>query len=327
MKKIRIGILGYGNLGRGVELSIAQNPDLELAAIFTRRDPSVLRPLTDHAKVYNVKEALNHKDEIDVMILCGGSSTDLSSQSPAFASHFNVVDSFDTHAKISQHFKSVNTSALLSKHTAAISAGWDPGLFSVNRLYAESVLPLGNSYTFWGKGVSQGHSDALRRIEGVSHAIQYTIPIESAVKEVRKGTHPQYTAREMHTRECYVSLKPGADMDKVYAEIVNMPNYFSDTSVHFISDEEFMKNHSAMPHGGFVQRSGTTGAKQENNHIYEFSLTLDSNPEFTSNILVCYARAVYKLFSEGLYGAKTVLEIPPAYLSLQPIEKLRAELL
>lgn len=329
MGKIRIGILGYGNLGRGVELAVNQNPDFELAAIFTRRNPSAVQPLTNGAKVYNVKEALNHKKEIDVMVLCGGSSTDLISQSPAFASHFNIVDSFDTHAKISEHFKSVNTSALLTNHAAVLSAGWDPGLFSINRLLAESILPEGNSYTFWGKGVSQGHSDALRRIEGVSNAIQYTIPVESAVNEVRKGTHPVYTAREMHTRECYVSLKPDADMDKVYSEIVNMPNYFSDynTTVHFVSDEELIKNHHAMPHGGFVQRSGKTGINQENNHVFEFSLNLDSNPEFTSNVLICYARAAYRLSSEGIYGAKTVLEIPPAYLSAQSIEDLRAELL
>lgn len=329
MENLRIGILGYGNLGRGVELAISQNSDLELAAIFTRRDPAVIHPLTDHVKVYNIKEALNHKEEIDVMILCGGSSTDLMSQSPAFASHFNIVDSFDTHAKISEHFNSVNNSALETNHCAVISAGWDPGLFSINRIFAESVLPVGNSYTFWGKGVSQGHSDALRRIEGVSNAIQYTLPIESAIEEVRNGTHPTYTAREMHTRECFVSLKPGADRNKVYSEIVNMPNYFSDynTTVHFVSDQELTENHSGMPHGGFVQRSGTTGVNQETNHIYEFSLKLDSNPEFTSSVLVCYARAVHRLFSEGIYGAKTVLEIPPAYLSAQPIERLRAELL
>jgi len=329
MSNIKIGILGYGNLGRGVELAISHNPDLELTAIFTRRDPSDIRPLTSNVEVYNIKEVLNFKDRIDVMILCGGSSTDLISQSPAFASHFNIVDSFDTHARIAEHFVSVNNSALETSHSALISAGWDPGLFSINRLFSEAILTTGISYTFWGKGVSQGHSDALRRIEGVSNAIQYTVPIEAAVDEVRRGTHPTYTPREMHTRECFVSLKPDADEQKVYSEIVNMPNYFSDynTIVHFVSDDELAQHHTAMPHGGFVQRSGKTGANEENNHIYEFSLKLDSNPEFTANVLVCYARAVYRLASEGIYGAKTVLEIPPCYLSAQPIEALRAELL
>lgn len=329
MNNIRIGILGYGNLGRGVELAIQQNSDLELVAIITRRDPDTIHPLTNNVSIYNIKDSLNLKDNIDVMILCGGSSTDLISQSPAFASHFNIVDSFDTHARISKHFQSVNNSALETKHSAIISAGWDPGLFSINRLFAEAVLPEGNSYTFWGKGVSQGHSDALRRIEGVSNAIQYTIPIESALNEVRKGKNPTYTARETHLRECFVSLKPGANQDKIYSEIVNMPNYFSDydTTVHFVTDQELAENHSSMPHGGFVQRSGTTGINQETNHLYEFSLKLDSNPEFTSNVLICYARAVYKLASEGIYGAKTVLEIAPSYLSTQPIELLREQLL
>lgn len=329
MKNIRIGILGYGNLGRGIELAIKQNPDLNLVAIFTRRNPSVINPITNNVKIYNIKESLSHKNEIDVMILCGGSSTDLISQSPAFASHFNIVDSFDTHAKILEHFKSVNNAALETKHSAVISAGWDPGLFSINRLYSQTVLPLGQSYTFWGKGVSQGHSDALRRIEGVSNAIQYTIPIDSAIKEVRKGNNPIYSSKEMHTRECFVVLKPDADKNKVYSEIINMPNYYSDynTIVHFISEQELNKNHNSMAHGGFVQRSGETGETQNNKHIYEFSLKLDSNPEFTANVLVCYARVAYRLYSEENYGAKTVLEIPPSYLSPEPIEKLRAELL
>lgn len=329
MKKIRIGILGYGNLGRGVELAITQNPDCELVAIFTRREPSEIHPQKDNVKVYNIKDSLNHKDEIDVMILCGGSCTDLMCQSPAFASHFNIVDSFDTHTRISEHFKSVNNAALQTSHCAVISAGWDPGLFSINRLFSEAILPSGKSYTFWGKGVSQGHSDALRRIEGVANAVQYTIPVESALEEVRSGDYPTYTPRQMHTRECFVVLKPDADKNKVYSEIINMPNYFSDyfTSVHFVSEEELKRNHTSIPHGGFVQRSGKTGIDQENDHIYEFSLKLDSNPEFTANVLLCYARAVNRLFSEGIYGAKTVLEIPPSYLSIETIERLRTELL
>ncbi|QIB69891.1 diaminopimelate dehydrogenase [Aminipila butyrica] len=329
MNNIQIGILGYGNLGRGVELAISQQPDMELTAIFTRRNPAEIQPSLSGVPIYNVKDVLNFKNSIDVMILCGGSSTDLDSQSPAFASHFNIVDSFDTHPEIPRHFKSVNTSALLTNHTAIVSAGWDPGLFSINRLLAESILPLGHSYTFWGKGVSQGHSDALRRIEGVANAIQYTIPLESAMEAVRRGDGPAFTPRQMHTRECYVALLPDADPDTVRDQIVHMPSYFADydTTVHFVSQEELQENHYAMPHGGFIQRSGTTGSDQENCHIYEFSLKLDSNPQFTANVLACYARSAYRLAAEGSYGAKTVLEIPPAYLSSRSIEQLRAEIL
>lgn len=325
---IRIGIVGYGNLGRGVELSIQQNPDTILAGIFTRRNPDSISSITG-APVYPISAALSKKSDIDVLILCGGSATDLIEQSPEFAQHFNIVDSFDTHARIPEHYATVNQVARESGTVAVISAGWDPGLFSINRVYAGAVLPSGNDYTFWGTGISQGHSDAIRRVEGVLDAKQYTIPVEAALAEVRSGSNPTYSTREKHTRLCYVVAQEGADQDRIREEIIGMPNYFSDydTTVHFITQEELQSNHSKMPHGGFVLRSGATGSNGENKHIYEFSLKLDSNPEFTSNVLVAYARAAHKMAAEGITGAKTVLEIAPAYLSARPLEELVGELL
>jgi len=328
MRKIRIGIVGYGNLGRGVELSIRQNPDIELVGIFTRRNPESINTING-VPIYMIDSAINMKDAIDVMILCGGSATDLIEQSPAFAASFNIVDSFDTHARIPEHFANVNKQAQRAGTVAIISAGWDPGLFSINRLYASAVLPVGNDYTFWGTGISQGHSDAIRRIEGVVDAKQYTIPVDETVAKVRAGKNFSNTAREKHTRECFVVAAESADLERIQSEIVNMPNYFSDydTTVNFITKEELVSKHSGMPHGGFVLRNGTTGANAENNYIYEFSLKLDSNPEFTASILVAYARAAYKLSREGIKGAKTVLEIAPAYLSARPIQELIGELL
>lgn len=327
--KIRIGIVGYGNLGRGTELAIAQNSDMELAGVFTRRDPSSVKTLGGSDRVFSTAKALEMKDDIDVMVLCGGSAFDLVEQSPFFAAHFNIVDSFDTHARIPEHFKNVDAAAKKGEHTAVISAGWDPGLFSINRLYADAVLPKGKTYTFWGKGLSQGHSDAIRRIEGVLGAVQYTIPIESTVESVRSGNEPECTAREKHRRECFVAAAEGADRDKIRETIVTMPNYFADydTTVEFVSLEDLERDHSGMPHGGFVVKGGTTGSKDENKHLYEFSLKLDSNPEFTSSILIAYARAAYRLSREGCYGCKTVLEIAPCYLSRQTADELRASLL
>lgn len=323
---INIGILGYGNLGRGVEKAVRNNLDMELVAIFTRRNPSELKVNSD-AQVVSVNEIENWKDKIDVLILCGGSATDLPEQSPEFAKIFNIVDSFDTHAKIPEHFKNVDKSAKETNHTALISAGWDPGLFSLNRLYANAILPNGKDYTFWGKGVSQGHSDAIRRIEGVLDARQYTIPVDSALESVRAGENPELTTRQKHTRECFVVLKDGADAKKVEQEIKTMPNYFADydTTVHFITKEELNKNHSGIPHGGFVLRSGESsdGVK----HLIEYRLKLDSNPEFTSSVLIAYARAVYRLNKEGSNGCKTVFDIAPAYLSAKTPEELRTEML
>ena len=326
---IRIGIMGYGNLGRGIECAIRQNPDMELAAVFTRRDPKTVSILTDGAAVCSVSEAEDWKDKIDVMILCGGSATDLPEQTPKYASMFNVVDSFDTHARIPEHFANVDAAAKQSGKTGIISVGWDPGMFSLNRLYANAILPDGKDYTFWGKGVSQGHSDAIRRVEGVKDAKQYTIPVEAALDAVRNGENPELTTREKHTRECFVVLEEGADAAKVEAEIKNMPNYFSDydTTVHFISQEELDKNHSGIPHGGFVLRSGKTGWKGEHSHLIEYSLKLDSNPEFTSSVLIAYARAAYRLHEEGQSGCKTVFDIAPAYLSEKSGEELRASML
>lgn len=326
---IRIGILGYGNLGRGVECAIRQNPDMELAAVFTRRDPSDVTILTGSAAVCNVKDAADWKDKIDVMILCGGSATDLPVQTPEYASIFNVVDSFDTHAKIPEHFANVDTAAKEGGKVGIISVGWDPGMFSLNRMYANAILPEGKDYTFWGRGVSQGHSDAIRRIEGVKDGKQYTIPVESALEAVRNGEDPELTTREKHTRECFVVLEEGADAAKIEAEIKNMPNYFADydTTVHFISEEELKTNHSNIPHGGFVLRSGKTGWEKENQHLIEYSLKLDSNPEFTSSVIVAYARAAYKLAKEGQTGCKTVFDIAPAYLSAKTGAELRKELL
>lgn len=326
---IRIGIIGYGNLGRGVECAIKQNDDLELAAVFTRRNPETVTVLTQSASVCNIADIEAWKDKIDVMILCGGSATDLPEQTPVYAKLFNVVDSFDTHARIPEHFANVDASAKESGHVGIISVGWDPGMFSLNRMYANAILPEGKDYTFWGKGVSQGHSDAIRRIEGVKDAKQYTIPVEAALEAARSGENPELTTRQKHTRECFVVLEEGADAAKVEHEIVTMPNYFADydTTVHFISEEELKKNHSGIPHGGFVLRSGVTGWNKENKHVIEYSLKLDSNPEFTASVIVAYARAAYRLSKEGQSGCKTVFDIAPAYLSAKSGEELRASLL
>lgn len=325
----RIGILGYGNLGRGVECAIRQNEDMELVAVFTRRDPSTVSILTKTAAVCNISEAADWKDKIDVMILCGGSATDLPEQTPGFAKVFNVVDSFDTHAKIPEHFANVDKEAKANGTVGIISVGWDPGMFSLNRLYAGAILPEGKDYTFWGKGVSQGHSDAIRRIEGVKNAKQYTIPVEAALDAVRSGENPELTTRQKHTRDCFVVLEEGADAAKVEEEIKTMPNYFADydTTVHFISEEELETNHSGIPHGGFVLRSGVTGWEKENKHLIEYSLKLDSNPEFTSSVLVAYARAAHKLSQEGQSGCKTVFDIAPAYLSPKTGAELRKQML
>ena len=326
---IRIGILGYGNLGRGVECAIKHNPDLELVAVFTRRAPETVKILTETAAVYSVNDAEKMKDKIDVLIICGGSATDLPKQPPEYAKMFNVIDSFDTLARIPEHFDSVDAAAKESGHIGIISVGWDPGMFSLNRLYANAILTNGKDYTFWGKGVSQGHSDAVRRIKGVKDAKQYTIPVEAALEAVRNGENPDLTTRQKHTRECFVVLEEGADAAKVEEEIKTMPNYFSDydTTVHFISEEELKANHSGIPHGGFVLRSGKTGWDGENKHLIEYSLKLDSNPEFTSSVLIAYARAAYRLASEGQSGCKTVFDIAPAYLSAKSGEELRKHML
>jgi len=326
---IKVGIYGYGNLGRGVECAIRQNKDMKLVGVFTRRPPENVKILSEGVKVYHVSDAEKMTDEIDVMIICGGSATDLPEQTPALAKLFNVVDSFDTHAKIPDHFAAVNASASAAGKTAMISVGWDPGMFSLNRLYGEAVLPDGQAYTFWGKGVSQGHSDAIRRVEGVADGKQYTVPVPSALEAVRSGKNPDLTTREKHTRECYVVAKDGADKVKIAAEIKNMPNYFADydTTVNFITAEELKEKHSGIPHGGFVIRSGKTGFDLEHNNIIEYSLKLDSNPEFTASVLCAYARAAYRMNKEGNFGCKTVLDIPPAYLSPKSPEQLRKELL
>ena len=326
---IRIGILGYGNLGRGVECAIRQNPDMELAAVFTRRDPATVQILTEGASVVSVDDAPSWQDKIDVMILCGGSATDLPEQTPAFAKMFNVIDSFDTHARIPEHFANVDAAANQSGHVGIISVGWDPGMFSLNRMYANAILPDGSDYTFWGKGVSQGHSDAIRRIPGVKDARQYTIPVDAALDAVRSGSNPILTTREKHTRECFVVLEEGADAAKIEETIKTMPNYFADydTTVHFISEEELKANHSGIHHGGFVIRTGKTGWEGENQHLIEYRLKLDSNPEFTSSVIVAYARAAYRLAKEGQTGCKTVFDIAPAYLSIKSNEELRKTML
>ena len=326
---IKIGILGYGNLGRGVESAVKQNDDMELVAVFTRRNPEDVKILTETATVCNVADVEDWKDKIDVMIICGGSATDLPKQTPIYAKMFNVIDSFDTHARIPEHFANVDAAAKEGGHVGIISVGWDPGMFSLNRLYANAILPDGNDYTFWGKGVSQGHSDAIRRVEGVKDGKQYTIPVEAALEAVRSGENPELTTRQKHTRECFVVLEEGADAAKVEEEIKTMPNYFSDydTTVHFISEEELKANHSGIPHGGFVLRSGKTGWDGENKHLIEYSLKLDSNPEFTSSVLIAYARAAYRLASEGQIGCKTVFDIAPAYLSAKSGEELRKHML
>lgn len=326
---IRIGIMGYGNLGRGVECAVRQNPDMELKAVFTRRNPEHVNILTKTAKVCHVDEAEAWQDALDVLILCGGSATDLPEQTPRYAGLFNVVDSFDTHARIPEHFAAVDAAAKEGRKTAVISVGWDPGMFSLNRVYGEAVLPQGKDYTFWGRGVSQGHSDAVRRIQGVADARQYTIPMDSALEAVRAGKNPELTPRQKHTRECFVVLEKGADGARVEQEIKTMPNYFADydTTVHFISAEEMQRDHSRIPHGGFVLRSGATGWNQENSHLIEYSLKLDSNPEFTASVLTAYARAAWRLSSEGAVGCKTVLDVAPAYLSPRSGEELRAAML
>ena len=326
---MKIGILGYGNLGKGIECAIKQNPDCELKAVFTRRDPSTVKLLTAGVPVYNVKDILDHKDEIDVLVLCGGSATDLPEQTPEYAKYFNVIDSFDTHAKIPQHFANVDAAAKSSNHVALISAGWDPGMFSLNRLYANCILPNGTDYTFWGKGVSQGHSDAIRRIEGVKNGKQYTIPVQAALDAVRSGSNPELTTRQKHTRECFVVAEEGADKARIEKEIKEMPNYFADydTTVHFISEEELLKNHSGIPHGGFVIRTGKTGWDNEFNNVIEYSLKLDSNPAFTSSVIIAYARAVNRLQKEGKSGCITVFDVAPAYLSPLTGDDIRAHLL
>ncbi len=326
---MKIGIMGYGNLGRGIECAIKQNPDMELAAVFSRRDPSTVRILTEGVKVYPAEDAVKMKDQIDVLILCGGSATDLPVQTPEYAKYFNVVDSFDTHARIPEHFGNVDASAKENGNIAVISCGWDPGMFSLNRLYANCILPQGKDYTFWGKGVSQGHSDAIRRVEGVKNGKQYTIPVESALEKVRNGENPELTTREKHVRECFVVAEEGADKAKIEKEIKEMPNYFSDydTTVHFISEEELLRDHSGIPHGGFVIRSGKTGWNEENNHIIEYSLKLDSNPEFTASVIVACARAAYRMKKEGMTGCKTIFDIAPAYMSPLDGADLRAHML
>lgn len=326
---MKIGILGYGNLGRGVECAIKQNPDMELVAVFTRRPPESVSILTKGVPVLHIDAIESMKDKIDVMILCGGSATDLPKQTPEMAKYFNVVDSFDTHAKIPEHFDAVDKIAKESGKIGLISVGWDPGMFSLNRMYAGAILPDGADYTFWGKGVSQGHSDAIRRIDGVVDARQYTIPVPEAVEAVRSGANPELTTRQKHTRECFVVEEEGADLDRIENEIKTMPNYFADydTTVHFISLEELKRDHNEIPHGGKVIRSGVTGINGEHKHIVEYSLTLDSNPEFTASVIVAYARAAYKLNQEGQSGCKTVFDVPPAYLSPKSGAELRKTLL
>lgn len=329
MSKIRIGIAGYGNLGKGVELAIRQNDDMELAGIFTRRDPSTLKPLTQGVPVFGMNDVKSKENDIDVMIICGGSATDLPEQTPELAKTFNVIDSFDTHARIPEHFANVDKAAKESGHLALISLGWDPGLFSLNRLYAESILPNGKSYTFWGKGVSQGHSDAIRRVEGVKRGIQYTVPIEAAMDAVRSGSQPELTTRQKHLRECWIVPEEGADLAKIENDIKTMKNYFDeyDTTVNFITEEEFDAVHNKMPHGGFVMRSGLTGDGEKTHQMIEYSLKLESNPEFTASVLICYARALARLKAEGATGCKTAFDIAPAYLSKLSGEELRATML
>ena len=326
---IKVGILGSGNLGRGVEYAVDACEDMELAAVFTRRDPSALKIRRQDVPVVSVNDIEKWKDKIDVLILCGGSATDLPVQTPQYAKTFNVIDSFDTHARIPEHFAAVDAAAKSGGKTAIISVGWDPGLFSLNRAYASAILPSGKDYTFWGRGVSQGHSDAVRRIEGVKNAKQYTVPVESALDAVRSGKNPSLSTREKHTRECFVVAEEGADKARIEKEIVTMPNYFADydTTVHFIDEKEFNEKHGGLAHGGFVIRSGATGENGAHKHVVEFSLKLDSNPEFTASVLVAYARAAHRMAAEGQKGAKTVLDVPPAYLSPKTGEELRASLL
>lgn len=326
---VRVGIVGYGNLGRGVEAAVANNEDMQLVAVFSRRDPKSVKIRTADVPVYALDDAVNHKDEIDVMIICGGSATDLPVMTPEIAKNFNVIDSFDTHANIPTHFANVDKAAKAAGKTAMISVGWDPGMFSIARLYGNAILNNGKDYTFWGKGVSQGHSDACRRVEGVVDARQYTIPVPEAVEKVRNGENPELTTRQKHTRYAYVVAAEGADKAKIEKEIKEMPNYFSDydTTVEFISQEEMDKNHSGLPHGGSVIRTGVTGMNGEHKHVIEYSLKLDSNPEFTGAVLVAYARAVDRMNKEGMTGCKTVFDVAPAYLINMSGDDIRAHLL
>ena len=327
--KIKVAVYGYGNIGRGVEAAISKCPDMELVAIFTRRDPTTVKPHGNNVPVFRAQDILSFKDRIDVVILCGGSATDLPVQTPELASNFCVVDSFDTHAKIPEHFSNVDLAAKNGRKTAIISSGWDPGLFSLVRVYAEATVPSGETYTFWGRGVSQGHSDAIRRIDGVKDARQYTVPVAESLDAVRSGKNPTLSARDKHIRECYVVAEEGADTSRIEREIKEMPNYFADynTIVNFISEEELRRDHSKLPHGGSVIRSGSTGFEDENNHVVEFSLKLDSNPEFTSGMLVASARAVYRMQEDGNYGCKTLFDVAPSYFHPMTPEQLRAKLL
>lgn len=327
--KIKIGIVGYGNIGRGVEYALNQSSDMELVGVFTRRSPESLSIRTPGAKAYHVSEVEKFKNEIDIQILCGGSATDLPEQGPYFAGMFNAVDSYDTHALIPEYFESVNQAALKAQKTCIISVGWDPGLFSMIRMLSGAILPEGEDYTFWGKGVSQGHSDAIRRVKGVKNGVQYTVPIESAIQKVRQGLNPKLSTREKHLRECFVVAEEGADESEIEKTIREMPNYFADydTTVNFITEEDLKKDHSEMPHGGFVFRTGLTGDDNSSKHIVEFSLNLQSNPEFTANVLVACARATVRLNREGNFGAKTVFDIPIGYLSPRSPAELRKELL
>lgn len=328
MSKIRIGIVGYGNIGRGVEQAIKRNEDMELAAVFTRRDPASVKVATEGAKVVHMDDMLSMKGDVDVMVLCGGSATDLPVMGPEIAANFNTIDSFDTHAKIPEYFANVDKAAKEGNNISIISVGWDPGMFSLNRLYAESILVQGSTYTFWGKGVSQGHSDAIRRIPGVKNAIQYTVPVDEAVDQVRSGSEPKLTTRDKHTRECYVVAQEGANKAEIENAIKTMPNYFDEynTTVHFIAEEELKRDHSKMPHGGFVIRTGETG-EEGSKHVIEYSLKLDSNPEFTASVLIAYARAAYRLNQKGENGARSVFDIAPALLSMKTPEQLRKEIL
>lgn len=326
---MKIGILGYGNLGKGIESAIRQNDDMVLSCIITRRNPASIKSATDGVEVYSVEDIEKLKDKIDVLVLCGGSATDLPEQTPEYAKYFNVIDSFDTHARIPEHFAKVDKAAKENGHVALISCGWDPGMFSLMRLYGSAVLPEGKDYTFWGKGVSQGHSDAIRRVNGVKNGKQYTIPVEKALEAVRSGANPELTTRQKHIRECFVVAEEGADLAQIENDIKTMPNYFADydTTVHFISEEEFNANHSEIPHGGFVFRTGVTGLNKEHKHVIEYSLKLDSNPEFTSSVILSFARAINRLSNEGVSGCKTVFDIAPAYLSPLSGEELRAHML
>ena len=326
---MKIAIYGYGNLGRGIEAAVRQNSDMELFGVFTRRNPETVKTNTDGLKVYSAEDILKYKEEIDVLIICGGSATDLPKMTPELSKHFNVIDSFDTHAEIVNHFGRVDKEAKETGHIALISAGWDPGMFSINRLYGSAILPEGNDYTFWGKGVSQGHSDAIRRIEGVKDARQYTVPVPEALEKVRGGENPELTTREKHTRECFVVAEEGADLERIENEIKTMPNYFApyDTTVTFITEEEMKKYHSEIPHGGSVIRTGKTGFGKEHSHVVEYSLKLDSNPEFTASVIVCFARAIYRMHQRGENGCKTVFDVKPADLSVLSSTELMAHLL